>query len=370
MKNELDPQTSSEPFYSKGEKKKIKREALQLFKDFSVRKQANVQNVFYSNKGSLDLGKLAEYRTNDNLFKREVKQVSNDVNHKFYFVVDYSASMWGNNIRYAMRQVTVFREFCRMANVEFEVYIFSNSVNSKNYTQNYEDRITRNTGYSEYTIEPYLKLAEISNDTQNDRAFDTILRHVTRNNLNDIKMGSTPLTGSCKIMRLKMEADKRNDPDKKINFVLLTDGGETGSLGQRIILEGNDRQHYTALVGSWLTQLEMIKKTAHSVLGFTLGDIRSDYISLAMKNSHIGEGWADVRKDYSKKMNKEGYVSVQIPGFDEAFVINNKSAQNAWKFEGYDEKSTSKKLANDFMAAQKATIAQKLIAQKVSERIS
>ena len=349
-------------------KKKIKKEALQLFKEFSVRKEALVQNVFYSDRGSLDMNRLSEYRTNDQIFVQGMKRVSRDDNHKFYFLVDYSGSMSGGNLRFACHQVAVFREFCVMANAEFSVYLFAT-----NFTEIIPKKMQERKEVGQY-VENHVRLVEISNNKQSEKEFWISLTKTERVCFRGMGSGSTPLFDSCKIVRSLMEIDKARTPDKKLNFILLTDGQESWS-NSCDILEGTDRLQYTTKSRcKFLIQLEMMKKVAHSVTGFALatGYAIGDFIRMHQLTRYNGDDVYGMQKEIKSKFNREGFINIDVQGFDDMWILKNLD-------EGEDLKRTVERMESDASASAfknaylkntKASGIRKIITKKMSERIS
>ena len=97
-----------------------------LAKEFEMRKAANVYSKSkISDTGDIDVGKLASYRFDDNIF-RKIMITPKGKNHGLILLLDKSGSM-SENMAGSIEQILVLTMFCRKVNIPFIVYGFGNS---------------------------------------------------------------------------------------------------------------------------------------------------------------------------------------------------------------------------------------------------
>ena len=94
-----------------------------LVKEFEMRKAAK---SFAKNKisvtGDLDINKLANYRIDENIFRR-IMTMPNGKKHGLILLLDYSGSM-SDKMEGSIEQILVLSMFCRKVNIPFRVYAF------------------------------------------------------------------------------------------------------------------------------------------------------------------------------------------------------------------------------------------------------
>lgn len=97
-----------------------------LAKEFEMRKAANCYSKSkISDTGDIDVGKLASYRFDDNIF-RKITITPKGKNHGLVLLLDKSGSM-SENMAGSIEQILVLTMFCRKVNIPFVVYGFGNS---------------------------------------------------------------------------------------------------------------------------------------------------------------------------------------------------------------------------------------------------
>lgn len=98
-----------------------------LAKEFEMRKAANcyAKNKI-STTGDLNINKLAQYRIDDNIF-RKIMSVPKGKKHGLILLLDYSGSM-SDKMEGSIEQIIVLAMFCRKVNIPFRVYSFSDSI--------------------------------------------------------------------------------------------------------------------------------------------------------------------------------------------------------------------------------------------------
>jgi len=116
-----------------------------LIKEFEMRRNARqFARASVSKTGELDLKKIHQYKTNDDLFKR-IAVVPKGKSHGLVMFVDYSGSMY-DNIRATIEQTLILATFCKKVNIPFRVYAFTDVSNTP-------ERIAQELGYDLATYE-------------------------------------------------------------------------------------------------------------------------------------------------------------------------------------------------------------------------
>jgi hypothetical protein len=97
-----------------------------LAKEFEMRKAAKAfSKSKLSDTGDIDVGKLAGYKFDDNIF-RKVMLTPKGKNHGLVLLIDKSGSM-SRNMAGSIEQILVLTMFCRKVNIPFVVYGFGDS---------------------------------------------------------------------------------------------------------------------------------------------------------------------------------------------------------------------------------------------------
>ena len=97
-----------------------------MAKEFELRKAAyQYSRASTSRSGSLDLQRLHEYKTSDDIFSR-VTTLADAKSHGMVMLIDNSASMYEERGP-VIRQVLNLAMFCKRVNIPFDVYSFTNT---------------------------------------------------------------------------------------------------------------------------------------------------------------------------------------------------------------------------------------------------
>ena len=116
-----------------------------LIKEFEMRRNARqYARASVSKTGELDLKKVHQYKTNDDLFKR-IAVVPKGKSHGLVIFIDYSGSMY-DNIKATIEQTLILATFCRKVSIPFRVYAFTDSNDTP-------AQIARELGYDITTFE-------------------------------------------------------------------------------------------------------------------------------------------------------------------------------------------------------------------------
>ena len=106
-----------------------------LVKEFEMRKAAkNFAKNKVSITGDLNINKLANYRIDDNIF-RKIMAVPNGKKHGLILLLDYSGSM-SDKMNGSIEQILILAMFCRKVNIPYRVYAFGDSQNVRCFDHN------------------------------------------------------------------------------------------------------------------------------------------------------------------------------------------------------------------------------------------
>lgn len=124
--------------------KKSKKEVNYLFKEFEMRKSADMYSRSSSARtGVLDCNKMHTFKYNDDIFKK-VTVVPEGKNHGMIFILDWSGSM-DNFLLESVKQLFNIVWFCKKAQIKFEVFAFGNCFDSSKKNMVKTEEYSRDT---------------------------------------------------------------------------------------------------------------------------------------------------------------------------------------------------------------------------------
>ena len=114
-------------------KQDSQKEVNYMVKEFEMKKSADAYSrSSVSRTGVLDTNKLHTYKWNEDVFKK-ITVIPGAKNHGMIFILDWSGSM-SETLIACVRQIITMCWFCRKVGIPFEVYAFSESIPSSQYT--------------------------------------------------------------------------------------------------------------------------------------------------------------------------------------------------------------------------------------------
>jgi hypothetical protein len=387
-----------------------------LVKEFEMRKAAKSFNRSrLADTGEIDVGKLASYKFDDNLF-RKMLLVPKGKSHGLVLLLDKSGSMQdiiGNSIE----QILILTMFCRKVNIPFSVYGFGNYA----------------TGYIEdlKELNPNIDAKQINlgnhnsfNKESNDLLFSNVrLREYLSSNMsnsvftNAVKnmlllkvayarrskffypisegLSNTPLTQAIVAMADVMKQFKQKNNLDITNLVIVHDGDAdwidewvnddttkrfSGNipyiLKNCFIVDKKNKFQYkitekdSVIVGilEWYKQV-----TGSKVFSFYLANSSSSAKAtirekgrdeenkpVALNMEQVGE--------LAKRFTKENYVALKVEGFDEFFITKPVDFNENDSFYSLTENAVSMKEIKSAFAAsnKKRNISRAMVNQFVS----
>ena len=203
---------------------RVTRESAQKFLSSTGKSVSHMVQVFEQNKaadiyskiqisksGSLDMGKIWGYKTNDDLFMRDLI-VPQGKNHGMVLLLDWSQSMTsGTCLRNSIEQVIQLVMFCRMLQIPHRVLAFSSS---------YQHKATR--------VEDMVSLLELFNEKMSKADFTKMVVYL-RSNLvqRTYRLHYTPLLPALLYMRKYIPEFKQQHNVQICNLIVYTDGANT-----------------------------------------------------------------------------------------------------------------------------------------------
>ena len=266
----------------------ISTQQFNMFKD--ARKRLNTRKY---KSGDLDVDLLYKHKLSDDVFRtNEIRY--REENHGFVFLLDYSGSM-ERTINDVVYQLFVLCLFAKRNKIPFEVYCFSMLSNK------YEQVLVK-IFHSDLT-EPELK-----------KRYNNIFNYIKSS-------GSTPLVEACGAMLANLETFKANNKNRKLSYIILSDGGEDGfGLSDILIYKGKEydiNEHNF----KYMNFVDIAKDIGYNTIGYFL--VCDENISTKPNSylPYLGTSF----EDSQVVVKKDNLIKV-LPkvGFNSAFVISNK----------------------------------------------
>ena len=230
--------------------KRNKASINQLVMQFEMKKKATLLRKAKINKtGKLNEDKLWAYKLTEDLFLSSTT-VPDGQNHGMMMFVDFSGSM-GRHMAGTIEQTLIQVAFCKKVGIPFDVYGFSNCVNtlqSEKFGNASKGSAFQSCEEGDIFIESggFALLQLISSElpqSEYNRCFKKLLGYKTAYEWRDMKprverydvpyhlyLGSTPLS-SCMIVGAKIAKQfKERNRIEVMNTIVLSDGGNTSDI--------------------------------------------------------------------------------------------------------------------------------------------
>ena len=382
-------------FYSKflrNNKKAINH----MVKEFEMKKQASeFARASTAKTGVIDTIKMNNYKLTDDIFKK-VTVLPEGKNHAFVMFLDMSGSM-ADHMFETVEQTLLLTNFCRQIGVPFRVYGFSDRWASASW-----NRPRTKSSRPDYYVANGVALLELFTNEMSKaemaRIGGVMLTHyarITRERGNrrtqDLYMetgysihnysmyqspfdlGGTPLDSAIAIGIPLINDFRASTRADIMNVVFLTDGAshelEGGvsfrnwNHGTRILATitspWSNKTYKSRQLGTRMTTqtellLSMMKdETGANMIGYfitgqTKGSFMANYTHQV--GSHIG--W-DTKDNLWKQARTDGYLPVNVVGYDDFYLIGDKSLRIVDnKMEEVNGETTKAKLRTAFKKAQ------------------
>ena len=196
-----------------------------LAKEFELRKAAHqYSRASVSRSGSLDLQRLHEYKTSDDIFKR-VTTLADAKSHGMVMLIDNSASMY-DAIGPVISQVLTMAMFCKRVNIPFDVYSFTARTvdNQMDLGEDYEhpeDSIRHTSTLLTHVLSS--SFSRKTYDVAYRQLFDISCGKKGSKGVYDV-MSGTPLDNILSGMHMILNDFRKKHQLEKTIFTVLSDG--------------------------------------------------------------------------------------------------------------------------------------------------
>lgn len=220
-----------------------------------------------STSGTLDMRKLASYKTRDDIF-RATMQLADAQSHGMFMLIDQSGSM--ESVRGAVAErVIELCEFCRLSSIPFTVYAFTAGIGVGGYVQSEVTDSILMTG---------MVMVELVSSTMKQIDYEEAIRDYwyasSEQSLYNVmskydRLGSTPLLEALILTHSLAKDFKQRTAVQKMNIVVISDGD-----GGCMSVTTPDRNY----VATYRKKIE-IELNGNQIL-FADGDYKGTYTAL------------------------------------------------------------------------------------------
>lgn len=381
--------------YLYSEWQKVNKKAVNhMVKEFEMKKQASeFARASTAKTGVIDTLKMNNYKLTDDIFKK-VTVLPEGKNHAFVMFLDMSGSM-SPYMYETVEQTLLLANFCRQIGVPFRVYGFTDR-----YANTMWGNDTRFGSHEYYIAEGMALLELFSNEMSKSEMTlmgERMLFHYARMNRDydrwsKIRMetdhsisntqtyyscfdlGGTPLDSAIVVGIPLINNFRASTRADIMNVVFLTDGAshemEVNGSGFRsmnyssyahttVTSPWSNKNYKSRNIGSRQTTqtellLEMMKdETGATMIGYFItkqskGAFMNDY----HYQSGIHTNW-DTTDELWKQARTDGFLPVKTVGYDEFFIVGDKSLKiEDTKMQEVNGETTKAKLRTAFKKAQ------------------
>jgi len=364
-----------------------------MVKEFELRKAAHqYSRASTARSGSLDLQRLHEYKTNDDIFKR-VTTLADAKSHGMVMLVDNSGSM-SDARGPVITQVLNLAMFCKRVNIPFDVYSFTtNSISFINQTEYHvDDDINHASICMTHMLSSSFSRSDY--DVAYRQLYDIAI-HTSGSNGEYDKMRGTPLNDILTGMHVLLKDFKNRHGIEKTIFTVLTDGMsnmlnintklmnkniDKRHRGVRILLD-ESKQMIRANTSYYFNSCRMTEILLNAIrkeiqglttVGYFVSNSSSEFKD-AVKRASTEHTHEDV-KSARKLANINKFVSYDdVIGYDRYFILNASRARDLHAYDDQFEVSKNAKrgeIARAFKKYSKSKKGNRVIATQFAEIVS
>lgn len=317
-----------------------------MAKEFELRKAAHqYSRASTARSGALDLERLHEYKTNDDIFRR-VTTLADAKSHGMVMLIDNSASMHESRGA-VIGQVLSLAMFCKRVNIPFDVYSFT----SPRFGNNGFYEITEDQLAYDSVIHTGSLVTHVLSSSFSRRQYDVAYRQLFDLSC-DIEcyegrydiMSGTPLNDILTGMHLLLKDFKRRHQIQRMIFTVLTDGdsnmlsvshglrrdmSKKDRTGLRIVMDESSRVcrpknrsfYDTTYITKYL--LNSIREEVPGLvnLGYFIANDTNEFKRAVCRASYPEDPAESVRLA-RKEANQNKFVSYDnVIGYDRYFVL-------------------------------------------------
>jgi uncharacterized protein YegL len=318
---------------------------------FNMRKSAREWNKTQVSKtGKLDMSNISMYRVSSDVFSSNEVHFT-EKNHGFIFFIDYSGSM-DAQILNTVKQMIVTLQFCKKAQIPFEVYGFT-SKGGKSPLPASENKITTsyaNDAHIFKIIDSTLKLKDYNTALNN--LFNMSGGSSTAPAL--VSMASTPLLTAALASDFIVERFKNVYKREKTILVLLSDGEPSDSIQKKgsnanrtVIVDKYTYKNYEIQTFHDLFRYVKDRNNVTKMIGFFLSAGITQHMAHTVNPDFKKSDYKKVEKEFA---NKRYAVFDKGRAFDKFFIIDvNNFKINDKEMKAFEKQLESKHTGSDLI---------------------
>jgi len=320
-----------------------------MAKEFELRKAAyQYSRASTARSGALDLERLHEYKTNDDIFCR-VTNLADAKSHGMVMLIDNSASM-AEARGPVITQVLNLAMFCKRVNTPFDVYSFTNR---SIYLEEHGDGVLSEPLMDESLDHSGAMLTHVLSSSFNRRDYDVAYRQlfdITRNkSLDGIydSMSGTPLNHILSGMHIILNDFRKKHQIQKTIFTVLSDGDSNSlTISRRAVSNNKDRRgngvrmllsesrqkiNVRRIWSPCVTEsiLEAIGREVPGLttVGYFVANNSNDFRTAVYRANETGE--FEALREARKIANRDKFVSYDnILGYNRFFILKANRAKD------------------------------------------
>jgi hypothetical protein len=331
-----------------------------MLKEFELRRAARTHaRTLQSKTGRLDTNKLHSYKISDDLFRRNTI-VQRGQSHGLFFLVDFSGSM-ACCIEDLMKSLTSLTMFCRLSNIPFEVYTFTDAYSPygrSGYQQTDDERNEKHdlkfnrdkkglVSPTDAVMSHHFFLRNVLSSRMNAAEYNeacVLVRAMAKQHSGVDRMGGTPLLQALMVSSELLEKFKKNNGLDSVSFITMSDGmtdGFDGTKDQLLhVYGGGTRAGYITYTdkvskksvttyskranydGATLLCGLVVKSIQERHNANTVGYFIADKRNISLSLQQLGISAGEKLFNLCAKFKAEDFISMKLLGFDEYFVVS------------------------------------------------
>lgn len=399
-----------------------KKFIMHIFKEFDMRKRAtDYARTSISRSGELNMNLLHKYKHSNDIFKK-IAVIQKGKNHGLIMYVDMSGSM-ADILKNTIEQTLVLVSFCKLANIPFEVYGFSNDA--------YSDSAQTHIASSQFSKEKF------SSDNKTELSLDAFcfnLKHLIGSSLSSVAyrrsfnnlaiivneyggrqynrngyvvdpdvgsfqydwtsggfgLNGTPYIETLLASREMIKKFRVNNKLDIVNVLYLTDGDGNTHLNYPPNITWRDRNESTFYLVDKKTQRKvrrdhtvsdqvaitrLVKEiTGCKHLGFYLADKRAMRDALARVRYENEAGVSNYSSneldDMRHSVRENNFFAVSSVGYDKYFFVTSSTKNIEEDKLEIDASMTKYKMANAFKKSMNSKRTNRILVSKFAEELA
>jgi len=361
-----------------------------MVKEFEMRKSADeYSRTSISKTGVIDTNKLHSYRYNDDLFRR-ITTVASGKNHGFVMFVDWSGSM-DIHLKKTVKQLLSLTMFCKRVQIPFEVYSFR-STTGFDYDKGRVNNAFFTTKQNELSFDNFMARNLLSS-RMNTAEFNDAMFHLyimaCGGHLRCDSLQSTPLNECIGTADLIINRFKVQSRVQIVNTIFLTDGdsdpiGHVNHLPsswkkRKYILQDEiTKKTYDIRRGEYAYRDPYSEKSMTDLLLRVLKDRTGcNLIGFYITSYGFGQAYSRVNgqngeafKKASVDWKQNGFFGATTSGYDEYYIINQKTFDVSSGNLKIDSNMTKNKMAKEFIKFSEKKAVSRVLLSRFVKRIA